>query len=424
MFSFVRKRQTGASLSAIFTQILLYFFDGTEFHLTRFDHLKADAGYAASIETAASEMLSSHAVKRFFTSITIVRVWLFRRVLKTLFIWRLNLEKPDLLKLGIDTMVMDNDDAHCREGVEPTYKKVKGFQPLQMYWGRYLIDAIFRNGKAHSNYGNHVVRMVTDMVKLIRSHYRADVPIVLSADTGFYDEKLLLTCDRLGIGCIVGGKLYDDIKDYVEELPESAFKLHEKARMTWMYCEFGNRRKSWKRYWRVIFTKPLCEEDGQITFDYARPETLMYTNLGVNRAVTDSILAVIGTDETQIGPGAIITTYHERGRDELVNRALKDFGTEHLPFKRFESNAAFYYLMTIAFVLFESFKYDSGSDVIAIEWYATTFRRRCLDSAGKFIRTERKLILKITTAMCRSLDFAFLWRRSGEAEPIPPLLAA
>ena len=83
MFSFVRKRQTGASLAAIFTQILLYFFDGTEFHLTRFDHLKADAGYAASIETAVSEMLSSHVVKRFFTSITIVRVWLFRRVLRS-----------------------------------------------------------------------------------------------------------------------------------------------------------------------------------------------------------------------------------------------------------------------------------------------------------------------------------------------------
>jgi hypothetical protein len=43
-------------------------------------------------------------------------------------------------------MVMDNDDALKREGVDPTYKKVKGFQPLQMYWGRYLIDAIFRNG--------------------------------------------------------------------------------------------------------------------------------------------------------------------------------------------------------------------------------------------------------------------------------------
>ena len=62
--------------------------------------------------------------------------------------WRLQIEKPELIKLGVDTMVLDNDAARKREGVEPTYKKVKGFQPLQMFWGRYLVDAIFRNGKA------------------------------------------------------------------------------------------------------------------------------------------------------------------------------------------------------------------------------------------------------------------------------------
>ena len=58
-------------------------------------------------------------------------------MLQRLFIWRLSIEQPELIKLGIDTMVLDNDDALKREGVDPTYKKVKGFQPLQMYWGRY-----------------------------------------------------------------------------------------------------------------------------------------------------------------------------------------------------------------------------------------------------------------------------------------------
>lgn len=30
---------------------------------------------------------------------------------------------------------------------------------------------------------------------------------------------------------------------------------------------------------------------------------------------------------------SIIEAYHNRARDELVNRAFKDFGTEQLPFK-------------------------------------------------------------------------------------------
>jgi hypothetical protein len=51
-----------------------------------------------------------------------------------------------IIELGIDTMVMDNDDASCRHGVKPTYTKKKGFQPLQMNWGNFIVDAVFRGG--------------------------------------------------------------------------------------------------------------------------------------------------------------------------------------------------------------------------------------------------------------------------------------
>ena len=51
--------------------------------------------------------------------------------------------------------------------------------------GTYLIDAIFRNGKAHSSHGNHVIRMISTIVRLIRRSYRLSVPIVLVADSGF-----------------------------------------------------------------------------------------------------------------------------------------------------------------------------------------------------------------------------------------------
>ncbi len=51
-----------------------------------------------------------------------MRVWFFRKILHRLFLWKLSKEKPEIIKLGIDTMFMDNDDALKREGVEPTYK--------------------------------------------------------------------------------------------------------------------------------------------------------------------------------------------------------------------------------------------------------------------------------------------------------------
>ena len=74
---------------------------------------------------------------RYLTDIgifTSLKVWLFRKVLQRLFLWRLNIKKPQVIFLDMDTMVMDNDDADVREGVGPTYKKKKGFQPLQVSW--------------------------------------------------------------------------------------------------------------------------------------------------------------------------------------------------------------------------------------------------------------------------------------------------
>ena len=37
-------------------------------------------------------------------------------------------------QLHLDTMVLDNNDALQREGCNVTYKKVLGFQPLQINW--------------------------------------------------------------------------------------------------------------------------------------------------------------------------------------------------------------------------------------------------------------------------------------------------
>ncbi len=63
----------------------------------------------------------------------------FNEILNELFIWRLLITKPKIIELGIDTMVLDNDSAQKREGNEPTYKSKKGFQPLHISWGPFLI---------------------------------------------------------------------------------------------------------------------------------------------------------------------------------------------------------------------------------------------------------------------------------------------
>ena len=119
-FGSIRKSKKIVAVFEIFKQVLCFMVDGTSRHVAYFDPLAKDAGYAGTIEIDAKDMVSSHRVKRFFKAFSWTRIYLFRRLLQTLFIWRLQIEQPEVVDLGIDTMVMDNDDANCRHGVEPT----------------------------------------------------------------------------------------------------------------------------------------------------------------------------------------------------------------------------------------------------------------------------------------------------------------
>ena len=108
----------------------------------------------------------------------------------------------------------------------------------------------------------------------------------------------------------------------------------------------------------------------------------------------------------------IMAGYHERGCDELANRGLKDFGHEQLPFLKFNANAAWYYTMLISHFLFEAFKEDVSAGIALPEQsYATTVRRQLIDIPGKVVRHSGKVILKITQAVWKRLNFFVLWHR-------------
>ena len=410
LFGGMRKSGKGQSIEEIFKQLLCYFVDGASRHLVYFDSLREDEGYARAIESLPKAMVSSHVIKRFFAMFFGWQTWLFRRLLQALFIWRLNLVRPEVVELGLDTMVMDNDEARKREGVEPTYKKVKGFQPLQVTWERFIVDAIFRRGSEHGNHGDTVERIVRHMVKEIRTKYRSDVPIILKYDSGFFDQKLFLSFEELGIGYIASGKLYDDIKDYVEKVDGSLWKQYRNKEQVWDYVEFMDRRGSWAESRRAIYCRPWYEGIQQV-FNFARPETILYTNLGMEQNI-DELLVMAGKSDLREAEN-IIESAHARGRNELVHRAFKDFGHEELPFKRFASNAAYYYTMAFAFFLFETFKEDVCSAVVPVTAYATTVRRKVIDCAAKLVKKAGKVILKVTSATWNTLKLDVLWERSG-----------
>lgn len=418
LFGPLRRNGKGLSISELFHQLICFLVDGTSRHLVHFDALKEDEGYAGSVETVPSRMASSHQIKRLFYAFRWGRIWMFRRLLRQLFLWVLRQVEPSVIRLGLDTMVMDNDEATVREGCQPTYKKVKGFQPLQLTWGAFIIDALFRGGKKNGNAGDAAGRMVRDMVRFIRKHYREDVPIILALDSGFFDQKLFRVFEELGIGYVCTGKLYDDITELAQGVEDSRWHTYDNGHQLWQYFEFGNRRPSWKRTgWRRAFYTRPAYEDAQRLLEFARPDTVLYTNLGQGGPI-DQCLEQAGCAEWTT-PERIIETHHSRGRDELVHRALKDFRAEQLPFKSFQANAAFYYTVLVAFFLFEAFKRDVTNDVVPATAYATRIRRRAIDFAAKIVRTSGKLKLKVTAAIWERLQIPELWARSGD----PPRFA-
>ena len=410
LFGGLRKSRKGLPVAELFKQLFCFFVDGSSRHLRHFDHLKEDAGYAAAIETVPEGMASSHTMKRFLGRFSGQRTWLFRRLLQQLFLWRLKLAQPAVIVLGLDTMVLDNDDAERRHGVEPTYRGVKGFQPLHLTWGRFIIDVVFRGGSKHSNHGETAARMIRHIVRLIRWRYRLNVPIIVRYDSGFFDQELFRLCEELGIGYVGVGKLYDDLTAHVAGLDPAAWRRYQNREQAWDYVEFLDRRGSWRRSRRALYCRPHYDGD-QLLLACERPETVLYTNLGQGQVV-DALLKDAGR-ASWTAAERVIELAHGRGADELVHRALKDFGSETLPFLRFAPNAAFYATMLVAFTLYEAFKEDVTAPVVPVTAYPTTLRRTLIDIAAKIVRTGGQTILKVTQAAWRRLRIADLWRRSG-----------
>ena len=255
----------------------------------------------------------------------------------------------------------------------------------------------------------------TAIVKQIRKEYDPAVTIILRLDSGFFDEEIMESCDKLNIGVVCTGKFYEKTKEYIQGLPEEGWRIYDNGHQEWEYMEFGYRYGSWDRFYRALYTKPAYEGQQRL-LDFARPDNIILTNIGVNPDVIVNLSAE--EQREMLRPETIISNNHERGADELPHRGLKDFGFEELPFKRFAANSAFYYCMVISFFIFETFKEDVLKEVIPVGSYATTVRRKALDFAAKIVNTGREIVLKIPQTIMDTLRFQTLWERSRNPIPI------
>lgn len=416
-FEFVRKINRGLEVKEAFKQLIMFFVDATKKHLTHFDELKEDEGYAATIENTLDEMASSHQIKRFCKAFPFFSYKFFRPLLRDMFLKRLELEQPGVIFLFMDTMVMDNDDAHQREGVGATYKNVKGFQPFQIFWQGLPVDAVFRGGEKHSNHGDTARKSLGHLIEAVREEYEKDVPIIVGFDGGFFDQKIMNFLEgKPNVGWIGSGKRFDDLQEYVQKLGEDSFDKFKDDDSAWEYAELGDCRGSWERFRRVIYSRPVSE-DQQYTLQFHPASSFWYTNIGLGEKI-DEVLCEAGK-ASYLQAERLLEMAHQRGEDELKShRYLKDFAWEKLPFKSFTANMVMYYIMLIGFFSLRAFQWDVTEGIIDKDAYPSTIRRQFFDVAGKIIYHAGQYVLKIARHAYETLEFETIWVRCNS----PPAL--
>ena len=97
MFGSMCKNNKGIAAAKLLFQVLCFMMDGSSRHISWFDQLKRDQNHASLLGCHAHEFASSHAVKRFFSGFSFVRIYLFRHLL-------LKQHCPTVIELGLDSM--------------------------------------------------------------------------------------------------------------------------------------------------------------------------------------------------------------------------------------------------------------------------------------------------------------------------------
>ncbi|MBF0197029.1 MAG: IS1380 family transposase [Planctomycetes bacterium] len=409
-FSSLKGSSKGLAVRDFFKQMTAWLMDGTSRHITYFDDLKKDEGYAAALETEVKDMASSHAISRMSEKFTKFHEIAFRDILLDYCMERLKLENPSVVEFSVDSMVMNNDEAKKRQGVRCTYKKVKGYHPMQIVWNGMIIDAIFRSGNTPTNEIGKTLAMIERLISRVRQDMGDNTTIVIRLDGGYYDKRIMDYLDRENVAFIVSGRMYESVKEATKGITEGEWDEYKKGNLEWRFAEFGFRSKSWTTYYRAIYTQLMTRDDGQFLLDFARPSNIILTNIGVN----NNVLKNMSRKDKQhwLRSKTIIMSHHSRGGDELPHRALKEIGFEELPFHRFSENMVVYQCMVLTLALFEGFKRDALVGVFSPKSYANTIRRKFIDIAGKIVKTGGTIILKLRDSLLDSLSFSEVWTRS------------
>lgn len=284
---------------------------------------------------------------------------------------------------GEDPLTIDVDSTICetyglqKQGAKFGYTKVRGYHPLlaSVAGLDQVVGARLRGGNVHTARG--AASFITKVFRRVRAGGGSG-PVVMRADSGFYNRKVTEACENAGVAYSITVKLSKSLLEKIAAVPEA----------DWMPIP----------YWldggadvAEIAYRPFSQHHKQVRLIVRRTKPTPGTQLAL--LTTYDHHAFI-TDRH----GDTVELEADHRRHAVCEDTIKDLkygvGLNHLPSGRFAANAAWMIFNVIAHNL-GRWTARVGQDNQAAPMTTKTLRTRLLDLPGRITTSARRPTLHL-----------------------------
>jgi thioredoxin reductase len=118
----------------------------------------------------------------------------------------------------------------------------------------------------------------------------------------------------------LGLENYETVKEAARQAHRKGCETYKSSNALWEHNDFMSRLDRWAQERRTIYTR-LVRQEKQLLLDFARPDSVLYTNRGVDPEMTQQFTAT--GNHAYLNAEKVIALAHGRGKSELTNRAFK-----------------------------------------------------------------------------------------------------
>ena len=293
--------------------------------------------------------------------------------------------------IDVDSFVGEVHGDH-KQGASYGYTRQLGYHPIAAVRADTGEVLHIRNRKGKANTQRGASRFVDELLARVRRAGHDGI-VVIRADSGFENHKLMAELDRQGVEFSIGVKQSKQIRALIEQIPETDWvtvaDYPDTGEAQIAETTLGN--------WRLIVRRTrLIGAQAELFPDWRHHA--FATNRTVPTMTAD-------------------TDHRDHASIELVIRDLKDQALRHFPSGRFAANSAWTVIAALAHNL-ARWSTLVGLPAAPVQT-AHTRRRRLLQIPGRLTRTSRRWTLRMPHRPSQPLLKTARRPLSRNAEPLP-----